>query len=656
VAPEENKRTKEAKEQAVRHEQAQEAHERQVVVEEQAQQKRKVEQMRKKVEAEKMKLRKQEEQARAVIKMKEEAKVQYKKEDAAKAHATKPASATTGAAGVITPDEKYQEFTSKGWCDAHAYCIAQGKQLCSNKDLCPEGIRKPPRHGVQKLDRFTPTRDELNTWLYVGDTFSERLCGTHEDCCGAKPGWGMIDGYPFAAIICCAGYPLETREEAAAVAQACEASEVEGQEKHAAEAKEWNVKPPEHYYDKASWLLPAAAAPAPGAEGKVLCFKIVPEAYTTSPQAQAVRDTWARRCDRLILFTTGSSNAATNAIQLPGLTNANADRWDSVHPAITYISQHYLDEFDWFLKTDDDTYVVVDNLRAYLKTLPSPATTPYYLGRRLFHVNPQYGHNWGGGYVLNKVAVQKLVAGGSVSGWKANGGACGAVAAKAGEGYTEGLAGRGGGKEGDGAAVLACWLHAAGVDATDTRDGEGRERFIPLTVREAVLARKGRGGAGYRWMWTGVGGADLEEPEAKSEAKSEAKPEASAGGQCSSRPVVMRGDRNKKMDVYMLEYMLTVVNPRLHNADGTSSGVAAAAGAKSTVGDGAGKLLCYIGTRYPLSPSIDVIKGTWSKKCDKIIFTTTHSDPQHGVVEIPGIISSSDANADHWQVGCCCIV
>jgi hypothetical protein len=105
----------------------------------------------------------------------ERAKVAHAKKAAAAAAEKKQqqpqGSVGGGGGGAITPDAEYVEYADKGWCAAHAYCISKGKQLCSNKDLCPEGIRKPPRHGIQKLDRFTPTRDSANTWLYVGDTF-----------------------------------------------------------------------------------------------------------------------------------------------------------------------------------------------------------------------------------------------------------------------------------------------------------------------------------------------------------------------------------------------------------------------------------------------------------------------------------------------------
>ncbi len=45
---------------------------------------------------------------------------------------------------------------------------------------------------------------------------------------------------------------------------------------------------------------------------------------------------------------------------------------------LRYVYAHYMDEADWFLKADDDTYVVMENLRYMLQ--PYNSSQPIYFG------------------------------------------------------------------------------------------------------------------------------------------------------------------------------------------------------------------------------------------------------------------------------------
>lgn len=73
-------------------------------------------------------------------------------------------------------------------------------------------------------------------------------------------------------------------------------------------------------------------------------------------KAKAVLETWAKRCDKALLFTTQEmlANDTTDAIRLP-IPEGRQNLWQKAKTAFNYTYQHHLNDGDWFYKADDDT-------------------------------------------------------------------------------------------------------------------------------------------------------------------------------------------------------------------------------------------------------------------------------------------------------------
>ena len=74
--------------------------------------------------------------------------------------------------------------------------------------------------------------------------------------------------------------------------------------------------------------------------------------------------------------------------------------WGKVRSIWKYLEEHHLGDFDWFLKADDDTFIVVDNLRRFVER--RNPRTPIWYGAKLKNPKVKDGYQSGGaGYLLS---------------------------------------------------------------------------------------------------------------------------------------------------------------------------------------------------------------------------------------------------------------
>jgi len=121
---------------------------------------------------------------------------------------------------------------------------------------------------------------------------------------------------------------------------------------------------------------------------RVFCLILTtPKNYLT--RAKAINETWARRCDRYFFITEYSQETMTpeqinftQQIPIAPIKDILAG-YDHLTLkstlAFLFAYENYLNDFDWFIKADDDTYLIIENLKAFLSEQNSsePVTFGY---------------------------------------------------------------------------------------------------------------------------------------------------------------------------------------------------------------------------------------------------------------------------------------
>lgn len=88
-------------------------------------------------------------------------------------------------------------------------------------------------------------------------------------------------------------------------------------------------------------------------EIKVLCMIMTyPDNHRT--RADHVKKTWGKRCTKL-LFITSEEDDQLDTLLIPEVYESRMALRNKSKKAFLYAHDNYLDDFDWFLKADDDS-------------------------------------------------------------------------------------------------------------------------------------------------------------------------------------------------------------------------------------------------------------------------------------------------------------
>lgn len=139
---------------------------------------------------------------------------------------------------------------------------------------------------------------------------------------------------------------------------------------------------------------------------RVLCW-VMTRPYNLQSRAHHVRATWSRHCN-MVVFMSSEEDPDFPTVGLGTKEGRDQLYWKTIR-AFHYVYEHHASEADWFLKADDDTYVVVDNLRWILSN--HNPEEPVYFGKRFKPYTKQGYMSGGAGYVLSKEALKRFVEG-----------------------------------------------------------------------------------------------------------------------------------------------------------------------------------------------------------------------------------------------------
>ncbi|XP_055848909.1 glycoprotein-N-acetylgalactosamine 3-beta-galactosyltransferase 1-like isoform X2 [Episyrphus balteatus] len=196
-------------------------------------------------------------------------------------------------------------------------------------------------------------------------------------------------------------------------------------------------------------------------EVRILCW-VMTQPANHQKKAKHVQRTWGKRCNKVV-FMSSQEDPELGSVALPVKEGRN-NLWAKTKEAFKYVYKNHFDEADWFLKADDDTYVIVENLRYML--YPYNPDDSIYFGCKFKPYVKQGYMSGGAGYVLSKEALRLFVE----------------------KGLTHPELCRPSNNGPEDVEMGKC-MENVGVFAGDSRDTNGRGRFFPFIPEDHLVPK-----------------------------------------------------------------------------------------------------------------------------------------------------------------------
>ena len=154
------------------------------------------------------------------------------------------------------------------------------------------------------------------------------------------------------------------------------------------------------------YLILGKQARAPS-KTRILCL-ILTKPGNLNTNVAVLNSTWVSRCHKHFFVLNTSRDAHAHDIINTPFVEKRSNLVHKVRYAFNHLYSNHIDEFDWIIKTDDDTYVIMENLQFLLSHYDS--TEPGYLGFHFAKMAEENGFMSGGaGYVISNRALRKIM-------------------------------------------------------------------------------------------------------------------------------------------------------------------------------------------------------------------------------------------------------